>query len=153
MIRAMAAGDLPAVLAIERASFPTPWTEQNFRHEIEANPHAWNLVVDGAQGISAYACCYLMAGELQINDIAVHPGSRRRGLGGWLLDEILDRAVQRGARRATLEVRPSNAAARALYASRGFAESGRRPGYYADSGEDAILMERRLHCPGGRPGL
>jgi ribosomal-protein-alanine N-acetyltransferase len=140
----MVTADLPAVLAIERASYPTPWTEDNFRHEIEANPHAWNLVVDGAHGIAGYACCYLVAGELQINDIAVHPEARRRGLGGWLLDEILERAARRGARRATLEVRPSNAAARALYASRGFAVSGRRSGYYADSGEDAILMDRSL---------
>ena len=144
MIRAMVTADLPEVLAIERASYPTPWTEENFRHEIEANPLAWNLVVDGPDGVSAYACCYLVAGELQINDIAVHPDARRRGLGGWLLDEILERATRRGARRATLEVRPSNAAARALYGSRGFAVSGRRPGYYADSGEDAILMDRLL---------
>ena len=144
VIRAMAPADLPAVLAIERVSFPTPWTEANFRHEIESNPHAWNLVLERPSGIDAYACCYLVAGELQINDIAVRPDARRKGLGGMLLDDILDRAARSGARRATLEVRPSNLAAQALYAGRGFVVSGRRPGYYADTGEDAILMDRRL---------
>jgi len=145
----MRLADLPAVLAIERVSYPTPWTEANFRQEIVANPHAWNLVVEDASGIAAYACCYLVADELQINDIAVRPDARRRGIGGRLLDEILAGAGARGARKATLEVRPSNRAARALYAARGFAVSGRRPGYYADSGEEAILMERCLNPAAG----
>jgi ribosomal-protein-alanine N-acetyltransferase len=140
----MRVADLPTVLSIERRSYPTPWTEENFRQEIESNPHAWNLVLEQEGELRAYASCHFVAGELQINDIAVDPDARRRGIGGRLLDELLARARRGGASRATLEVRPSNAAARELYARRGFFEAGRRRGYYADTGEDAILMERAL---------
>lgn len=136
--------DLPAVLAIESASFPSPWTEENFRHEILANPRAWNVVLRDGGVVAAYACCYLVADELQINDLAVDPDRRSRGWGGAILDALLAEARARGASRATLEVRPSNAAGRRLYRSRGFRAVGRRPGYYADTGEDALLMERPL---------
>lgn len=143
-IDAMTALDLPRVLAIERASFPTPWTEENFRHEIESNPLAWNLVARRGGRVVAFACVYVVADEVMINDIATDPEERRGGLARTLLRHVLDGASRRGCRRATLEVRPSNAAARSLYEAFGFVTVGRRPGYYADSGEDALLMERPL---------
>ena len=139
-IQPMTVADLPGVLAIERASFTSPWTEDNFRHEIEDNPLAWNLVGlhDGA--IVAFACAYLVSDELMINDLAVDASARRRGVGSALLRHLLDGARLRGCRRATLEVRPGNLAARALYDGFGFAVVGTRPGYYADTGEDALLL-------------
>lgn len=140
--------DLPEVLAIERRSFPTPWTEESFRHEITSNPAAVNRVLREAGRVVAYASAYLVEGELQINDVAVLPEARRRGFARRLLADLLERARGRGASVATLEVRPSNAAARALYDALGFALVGRRAGYYAESGEDALLLARPL---GGSP--
>jgi ribosomal-protein-alanine N-acetyltransferase len=132
--------DLPEVLAIERASFTTPWTEANFRHEIEDNPLAWNLVARTEGRMHGFACAYVVADELMINDLAVEHGSRRRGIGSALLRHLLDGAGGRGCRRASLEVRPSNAPARALYEAFGFTPAGVRRGYYADTGEDALLL-------------
>jgi [ribosomal protein S18]-alanine N-acetyltransferase len=137
----MTAKDLPRVLAIERMSFTSPWSAANFRYEIEDNPMAWNIVArvdDGA--VVAFACAHVVADELMINDIAVDPAARRSGIGGGLLRHLIEGARVRGCRRATLEVRPSNTPARALYEAFGFEAVGRRRGYYADTGEDAILL-------------
>jgi ribosomal-protein-alanine N-acetyltransferase len=144
LIEDMRLDDLSDVLAIERRSFATPWTEENFRHEIAENPVAVNRVLRADGVLVGYASAYVVAGELQINDVAVAPSARRRGYGGRLLDDLVAIAASRGATVASLEVRPSNAAARALYAGRGFIEVGRRPGYYPESGEDALVMERPL---------
>jgi len=144
LIRAMTLADLPGVLMIERVSFATPWTEDNFRHEIERNPLAWNLVAMRGEAVVGFACAYVVGDELMINDIAVQPGGRRAGVGRALIAHLLEGAVARGCRRATLEVRPSNEPARGLYRAFGFAVAGRRRGYYADTGEDALLMTRVL---------
>jgi ribosomal-protein-alanine N-acetyltransferase len=142
--QAMALADLPSVLAIERLSFPSPWTEANFRQEIERNEVAWNVVAREGEVLAGYACAYVVAGELMINNVAVDPSRRQAGVGRRLVGYLLEGARVRGCRRATLEVRPSNVAARRLYETLGFAYVGRRPGYYADTGEDALLMSRDL---------
>lgn len=139
-IEPMTAADLPRVLAIERTSFPSPWTEDNFRHEVEDNPLAWNLVARADGKVVAFACAYVVADELMINDLAVDPALRRDGIGSALLRHLLEGARLRGCRRATLEVRPGNRPARALYETFGFEVVGHRPGYYADTGEDALLL-------------
>lgn len=139
-VEPMTVADLPYVLAIERKSFTSPWSEANFRHEIEDNPLAWNLVARAAGSVVAFACAYVVSDELMINDLAVESSIRRRGLGSALLRHLIDGARVRGCRRATLEVRPGNVAARALYAAFGFSVVGTRPGYYADTGEDALLL-------------
>ena len=144
VIEPMTVGDLPEVLGIERTSFPSPWTEANFRHEIEGNPFAWNIVARAGGRVAGFACAYVVAGELMINDLAVDASCRRRGTGRALLAHLVDGARSRACRRATLEVRPSNAPARALYAGAGFVVVGRRGGYYADTGEDALLLECAL---------
>jgi ribosomal-protein-alanine N-acetyltransferase len=143
-IEPMTIDDLPGVLGIEQTSFQTPWTEAAFRHEIEENPFAWNLVARAGHLLAGFACAYVVADELMINDLAVETSYRRNGVGRSLLTELIDGGRNRGCRRATLEVRPSNSAARALYESLGFTLVGRRRGYYADSGEDALLLAREL---------
>jgi ribosomal-protein-alanine N-acetyltransferase len=142
--RTMTVADLPRVLELERLAFASPWTEANFRHEVESNPLAWNVVVERDGVLAGFACAYLVADELMINDIAIDPAQRRRGVGRALVRHILDGARVRGCRRATLEVRPSNTGARRLYDGFGFEVVGRRRGYYADTGEDALLMLRAL---------
>ena len=139
-IEPMTAADLPSVLAIESESFTTPWTEANFRHEIEGNPLAWNLVVRAEDRVVGFACTYIVAEELMINDLAVEASQRRRGVARALLRHLAAGARVRGCRRATLEVRLGNHPARALYEAFGFRVVGRRPGYYADTGEDALLL-------------
>jgi len=143
-IEPMTAADLPRVLFIERGSFATPWTEANFRHEIEGNPLAWNLVARTGGIVVAFACAYIVADELMINDLAVDPKKRRAGFARALLRHLVDGARVRGCRRASLEVRVGNGPARALYETFGFTVVGRRLAYYADTGEDALLLSCAL---------
>ena len=142
---------LEQVCAIERISFPQPWSFKLFLAELY-NKQAMPLAaVTQPQGkVAGYLIIWLAADEAQVQNIAVHPGLRGRGVGRLLLSEGLELARRKGARTATLEVRPSNRFARRLYASFGFREQGIRPNYYQDQGEDAILMELALDgatCP------
>jgi ribosomal-protein-alanine N-acetyltransferase len=145
VIEPMTVADLPRVMAVERASFTSPWSEANFRHEIEDNPLAWNLVARAGGTVVAFACTYVVSDELMINDLAVVESHRRRGLGRALLRHLFDGARVRGCRRATLEVRPGNGPALALYETFGFRVVGNRRGYYADTGEDALLLTCALN--------
>jgi ribosomal-protein-alanine N-acetyltransferase len=139
-IEPMTIADLPGVLAIERMSFASPWSQANFIHEIDGNPLAWNLVARLDGTVVGFACAYVVSDELMINDLAVDQSARRRGVGSALLRRLIDGARLRGCRRATLEVRPSNEPARALYGRFGFGVVGHRRGYYSDTGEDALLL-------------
>ena len=135
--------DLDAVLDIERLAFATPWTLENFRFELRDNPFARNLVLRGDR-LLGYACLWVVDRELKINNVAVHPDHRRRGLGRLLVRGSLDLGEREGCDHATLEVRPSNVAARRLYEGFGFRATGHRRGYYQDTHEDAILMAATL---------
>jgi ribosomal-protein-alanine N-acetyltransferase len=132
--------DIPAVHEIERLSFPAPWPTYAFRQELEANRMARYLVVRVGAEVVAYAGIWLMVDEAHITTFAVLPTWRRQGVGGRLLLELIELAVDLGARVVTLEVRLSNAAARRLYQRFGFRPVGVRPRYYSDNGEDALIM-------------
>lgn len=95
-------------------------------------------------GIAAYCVFRVIADEMELLSLAVRPEWRRQGLGRWLGRRALTLAAGGGARSAFLEVRSGNAAARRLYASLGFAETGRRPGYYKNPIEDAVVLARAL---------
>ena len=136
----MSVEDVPAVHAIESASFPTPWPPYAFRQELETNRMAHYLVVKGGERVIAYAGIWLMVDEAHITTFAVLPAYRRRGIGGLLLSELIELASDLGARVATLEVRLSNDSARRLYGMFGFRPVGVRPRYYSDDGEDALIM-------------
>jgi ribosomal-protein-alanine N-acetyltransferase len=132
--------DLPEVLEIERASFRTPWPPHAYRTELETNRLATYLVarVDGR--VVAFGGMWLMVDEAHITTFAVDPGWRRQGIGERLLLAMMDIAIARGAREATLEVRLSNVAARRLYEKFGLRPVGVRPRYYSDDREDALVM-------------
>jgi ribosomal-protein-alanine N-acetyltransferase len=136
----MLIGDLPAVLEIERASFRTPWPPHAYRTELETNRLATYLVarIDGR--VVGYGGMWLMVDEAHITTFAVDPAWRRQGIGERLLMAMLDIAIARGAREATLEVRLSNMAARRLYEKYGLRPVGVRPRYYSDDQEDALVM-------------
>jgi len=141
-LRIMREDDLDAVLAIERACFPSPWSRENFLYEIRHNPAAANWVLEHGGVILGYACVWFLGPELKINNIAIHDDHRRRGLGGRLLRALLAKARELGCETAQLEVRPSNRAALALYRRHGFVQVGRRKDYYQQEHEDALLLER-----------
>lgn len=148
-VQPMRPDDIPAVHAIESASFPMPWPPYAFRQELESNRMARYLVVRAGQRVIAYAGIWLMVDESHITTFAVLPAYRRRGIGGLLLSELMRLSADLGAAVVTLEVRLSNAAARRLYQQFGFKPVGVRPRYYTDNGEDALIMTTdRLETPG-----
>jgi len=139
-IEPMTLDDLPAVHAIERASFFPTWPEDAYRNELLTNKLATYLVarLDGV--VVAFGGIWLMVDEAHITTFAVDPAWRRRSIGERLLVGLLDAAMARRAREATLEIRLSNVAARRLYEKYGFRPVGIRPRYYSDNGEDALIM-------------
>lgn len=140
----MRLADISQVHDIERMSFATPWPSYAFEQEISGNRLARYVVARVPEGdaerVVGFAGTWLMVDEAHITTFGVHPGWRRQGVGRRLLLRLLEIAIEIGARRMTLEVRVSNAAAQALYASFGFTVSGRRRAYYTDDGEDAHVM-------------
>ncbi len=140
----MRSGDLDEVLAIERVSFTMPWSRGAFLYEIEQNRVAHCHVVRDGETIVGYLCVWEIADEIHVTNIAVHPAHRRRGIARDLLTGLIADARARDLRMVVLEVRPSNQHAIALYESFGFRVTGRRRGYYYDTGEDALVMETRL---------
>ena len=139
-IEPMTVEDLPAVHAIERASFHQPWPDDAYRNEIRTNRLASYIVARLGEAVVGFAGLWVMVDEAHVTSFAVDPRWRRRGVGERLLLGLLDVAVARQAREATLEVRLSNLPARKLYEKHGFRPVGIRPRYYSDNGEDALIM-------------
>jgi ribosomal-protein-alanine N-acetyltransferase len=139
-IEPMTLADLPAVHAIEQASFDAPWPPEAYRNDLESNRLAQYLVARVGHEVAAYGGMWLMVDEGHIITFAVHPAWRRQHIGERLLLSFIDLAVDRGAHEATLEVRLSNLPARRLYEKFGFRPVGLRPRYYSDNGEDALIM-------------
>lgn len=143
-LRPMVVADIPAVLAIDRLSFPTPTPEQVFINELTDNNLAHYQVLtrdeEAGETVVGFAGFWLIAGEIHISTIAVAPEERRRGRGEWLLLNLLLLACELEPLLVTLEVRRSNTTAQNLYRKYRFAEVGLRRRYYSDTGEDALLM-------------
>lgn len=133
--------DLDGVMGIERTSFPNPWSYEQFAHELK-NPvsRAFTINLDrgGGEELAGYIIFWVVHGEAHILDLAVAPGSRRKGLARALLAGALDTMRAQMVFEVFLEVRRSNAAARALYREFGFTELYERKRYYGD--EDAVVM-------------
>jgi [ribosomal protein S18]-alanine N-acetyltransferase len=142
--------DVPAVHEIERLSFRTPWPAYAFEQELRGNRLARYVVARAGDLVVGFAGIWLMVDDAHVTTFGVHPDWRRQGIGRQLLLSISELSVAIGARRMTLEVRPSNEAAQALYHAFGFEIAGRRPRYYTDDGEDALVMTTP---PLGEPGM
>lgn len=143
-IRAMQLEDLPQVVAIEAQSHLEPWTQQAFRAELESSRVAEPFVALRHDEIVGYIVPWFVVDELQIANLTVKAEYRQLGVGRVLLRHTLALAQQRNCRMAYLEVRDSNAAARALYENLGFVVEGVRPKYYGRGQEDAVLMKKEL---------
>lgn len=140
-IRTMSRSDVPQILELEKESFASPWSEAMILLELGGRDAV--CLVDereDGRGIAGYLFCSLLAGDWHLIKIAVDAELRRRGHGERLLEALL--ATIPPDARVTLEVRPSNLGAIRLYDRNGFLLAGRRPRYYADSGEDALIMWR-----------
>jgi ribosomal-protein-alanine N-acetyltransferase len=138
--RRMEAKDIPEVVEIDHSSFALPWTERAFKYEVEENAAArcWVTTVDGR--VTAMLVLWMILDEAHIATIATHPQFRRRGFAKQMLMKSLAAARDEGARSALLEVRTRHVVAQKIYCDIGFVEVGRRPKYYRDNGEDAVLM-------------
>jgi ribosomal-protein-alanine N-acetyltransferase len=141
-IRRMREEDLPQVRTIEIGSFSNPWSENTFRGEIQNTSVSFPLVVVLKPGerVIGYIIFWHIREDVQINNLAVHPEFRGRGIGEALMRHIIDRVKKNGATFITLEVRPSNTAAVTLYQKLGFEILGTRKNYYTNPDEDAYLM-------------
>jgi tRNA threonylcarbamoyl adenosine modification protein YeaZ/ribosomal-protein-alanine acetyltransferase len=148
--RATSRDDLAAVDALQRQTFTNPWGAESIRWELEnTDVSRLYLMHDASGALVAYCACWMVFDELHINSLAVDRSHRRTGIATMLLDRVLADAAASGARAATLEVRRSNTAARALYERLGFVVEGLRRDYYQDPREDAIILWKR-HLSGQR---
>ena len=139
----MQTDDLPEILAIEKESFTSPWTAGMFTQELE-NKLAQCLVIrinyGGKSVVGAYIIFRLIADEAHLHNLAVKKEFKRQGLAQSLIAKMNDIAMQVGIDARTLEVRESNKEAISLYLKCGFVVKGRRPLYYTDTHEDALIM-------------
>ncbi|MGQ9725176.1 MAG: GNAT family N-acetyltransferase, partial [Tepidimonas sp.] len=165
--RSMAAADIPAVITVEKAAHAHPWKARHFEDSIAAghwcrvlalrpapgiDPPAWvhAPITTGGDWLLGYLIAMPGVDEAHLLNITVAPVHRRAGWGRWMMAALADWATTRGAACLWLEVRASNAAARALYAALGWRPVGVRRGYYpgtAQQREDAIVMRLDLPAP------
>ncbi len=169
-VEPMRLGDIPAVMDIERVSFPSPWPAQAYEYELQRNPNSYFIVaclapsaagpaasrrvsfwqrllgtretrLPGlARSVVGFAGMWMLVDEAHISTIASHPQWRGRGIGELLLVNMIREAERRGACFVTLEVRVGNTVAQNLYRKYRFENVGLRKHYYRDNGEDAIIM-------------
>ena len=160
LARAELARDLDGILAVDAATFDRPWTRAMYEWEWTHSDVARFYVarIPGARpgadsgAVVAYCAGWIVFDELHINNLAVGPAWRRRGVASALLTFVLEQAAAEGAIRATLEVRRSNDPARRLYERFGFAFAGVRTAYYREPVEDALVLWRNGPRPGGQTG-
>ena len=131
-------------IAIERMSFPTPWTPEAFAGELMLNNSDGLAAVfrDGQRDrLVGYILGRWILDEMEIINLAVHPQQRRKGIASRLLRDFIRMFETKGIRRIFLDVREKNVAAITLYKKFGFVQAGIRKGYYTDTGEDALIMK------------
>ena len=142
-IRPMTESDIDRVTELESLIFPDPWPRAAFVEQLKDD--SWGALVAEADGeIIGYACYLLVHNESHLTNIGVEKAWRRKSVARKLLERILQVIIERGCDILLLEVRPSNADARAFYAKHGFRELYRRPNYYRRPIEDALVMVRYL---------
>ncbi len=175
VVRPMHPRHLRRVMSIERQLYPRPWSHSLFTEELARTDSRGYFVALAStdsrpwRQVVGYAGVLLQAGEAHVTTVAVDPAQHRRKIATHLVLSLLGWSRAKGAEVATLEVRAANRGAQRLYSAFGFAPVGARPGYYAETGEDAVIMwaydlqgeemeerlraqEARLELPGGASG-
>ena len=138
-IEKMSMAHIDDVVLLEKLCFSSPWTKNMLQGELE-NSAAHYIVCIAENKVIGYGGFWYTPGGADITNVAVHPEYRRMGFGEKLLKHMINLSSELGADNMTLEVRASNEAARTLYEKYGFKSVGVRKRYYADNGEDAIIM-------------
>lgn len=137
--------DLDGVLEVEDESFSNPWTRDMYAWELQNRSVCHIYVVRTPDcRVAGFCAFWLVFDEIHINNVALRPAHRNRGLGTALLRHVMREARRLGAVRATLEVRASNAGARRLYERLGFTVAGTRRNYYTNPVEDALILWAEL---------
>ena len=131
------------VAALERLCFADPWSEKSIASELN-NPLALWLVAVEEEEVVGYIGSQTVPDESDMMNVAVHPDHRRRGIAEALVTALCDALKERGSVSLTLEVRSSNEPAKALYEKLGFGLAGRRPNYYRNPKEDALILRKML---------
>jgi len=140
--------DIEKILEIEEISFKAPWSQSLFLEEL-ACKNAFDYVVKPAgnetdEFVIAYICSRIIGCEMSILRLAVSPKWRKLGIASWLLDKCFIMGRNKGVTSVFLEVRDSNSAAIALYKKSGFIQIGKRYKYYSETGEDAVVLMKKL---------
>ena len=137
----MKPSDVPQIAELEKCCFSDPWSEASIASELE-NPLSLWLVEERDGVVAGYIGSQTVPPESDVMNVAVSPAFRRQGIGRSLLCALMERL--QGMESLTLEVRASNAPAIALYTQLGFQQVGRRPGYYIQPREDALILRKEL---------
>ena len=143
MILPMNETHVSAVAELEKLCFSAPWSERSIASELQNEYSLW--LVEERDGVAvAYVGSQSCPPEVDVMNVAVAPAFRRQGIGEGLMVALMDALRDKGMESLTLEVRASNSSSIALYDRLGFTEVGRRPNYYTDPGEDALIMRKEL---------
>ncbi len=141
MIEPMNASHVPQIAQLEKRCFSDPWSEKSIASELENPLSVWLVAVDGGQLIG-YVGSQTVLGETDMMNLAVAPEARRQGTGRALVLALVDALTEKGSHSLMLEVRVSNTPAQKLYEGLGFSQVGRRPKYYVNPREDALILRK-----------
>ncbi len=144
IVRPIYMDDLEAIMEIEIAAFSTPWSLQAFKAELKDNEYARYVCLELDGKVIGYMGLWFILDEGHITNVAIAPNYRGQNWGEFLMRSVMKKMMEEGMERMTLEVRASNSPAQSLYSRLGFSIAGVRKGYYADTGEDALIMWAEL---------
>ncbi len=140
-IRNMREADVPQIAELEKACFHDPWSEKSVASELENPLSCWLVAADGEK-IAGYIGSQTVLDGADVMNVAVDPVYRRQGVAQALMETLVSRVKEKGAMCLALEVRASNDPAIALYRKLGFVQVGRRPNYYRNPREDALILRK-----------
>ncbi|MBQ0079122.1 MAG: ribosomal protein S18-alanine N-acetyltransferase [Eubacterium sp.] len=144
IVRQATVKDAEEIYEIEQLCFPDPWSLESLVYEFEENERAFYVVAELDNKVVGYAGLWWIFDEGHITNVAVRPDYRQRHIAEGIMGVMLQFTNEQGIYHHTLEVRPSNDAAIKLYEKLGFEVEGRRKNYYANNGEDALIMWRHV---------
>ena len=141
----MGEAHVKAVADLEKLCFSAPWSENAVRSELTNPLSLWLVAVDG-ESVAGYVGSQSVMGESDMMNLAVHPDYRRQGVAEMLVETLIEHLMKNDVTCLTLEVRVSNSPAIALYQKLGFREVGRRPHYYHNPREDALILRKEWNA-------
>ena len=143
IIEKMNAAHVPQIAQLEKLCFSDPWSEKSIESELSCRLSLWFVALEGETVVS-YVGSQTVIDESDMMNIAVHPNYRRQGIAEAMIDALVNALRDKGSRALSLEVRASNDPAIALYKKIGFSQVGRRPNYYRNPREDALILRKEF---------